>query len=1086
MKICQGCGQLVAEGVTICPACGGEVGEGRRFIDDYRILDVLHHGHASILCKAQKDGEEEPVMIRLFTPQSAVTDEVAYRLKQELEELKKLPDDVFVQHRQLTRSRDGVWYRVSEWVEAVNWGELISSGRLRDYRVAFPLMAKIARALGRLQRAGYIMPHLILNDIMAIEDEEGRLKVKIDYKLSRFLDPRLDRPSPMLKHLMECHPDIKNDRPLEFRSDIWSLGKVFLELLTADFESCDHLDQIDSLPLPEEVEVLLKTMLAEDQDLRPRYMDDVAEILEGISPETIEAASVRHEEEGTEPAREIKGLKRRQKLLGGLVAILILIGAGTWLYLGREQRLDATVLEKYANRYSPSVAFVLVDYWLKVDQELVYRRQAQGTAFLVDQAGYLLTNRHVAAPWLEDETLNFRLAQLRAMNVTPSFGFGTYLWFEGAKAFLRSAGMIEEADVADVFNLEAAFRSDGKPGLVIAGVAKPPVRTRQILASPLRDDFAVLKIDQVPQGLKPLPLARDLVAQEVPKLTRVIVLGFPLGSRLQDDTVNVSVTRGHVRRSFRNLLQVDASLYGGNSGGPVIDVRGRVIGIASGVATDRAPGGLPLVTPLWDLGMVLPITSAVKFLGEIKEGRTKWNGVLDPSVEAKLAKILAPAREGRWAEAMGLADEALAQSQDPSLVLAAGMLHFCAGDEKGARPLFERSLSLDDEINPSRLMLHLLAWRAGGAKESPSGEALLGLDWRSPAEFLGYLARVLEGLVPLGQALEAGENRTEQSWLGYVGGLIAEREKEPARAGELLAQAALKADPDDWSFFLARAAWDRIFEQREEAAGDQAQRNELQAGREAFETALARAVKEHAGLGAQTTPLLRMAAQDSVSLADKRRAYDRVLALEPDRRDVLAGLAFYAAAEGDFEEALTRVRQFLARPGRESAARLSLGLLEPQLLLHLDRREEARTALSGYLKLTAAPWYRALAECLDGRLTVAALEERTGSSPEHLLTGHTALGFWAEGEGRKEEARKHYRQALESFLDTRLEFDLARERLRRLRSEGSVSRLPAEGRMAAHGQRPDWKWRPGMRYDVSQLIPTKRGAMDAGQGSGRT
>ena len=527
MKICEGCGQLVAEGVTVCPACGGEVGEGRRFIDDYRILDVLHHGHASILCKAQKEGDDEPVMIRLFTPQSAVTDKVAYRLKQELEELKKLPDDVFVRHRQLTRSRDGLWYRVSEWVEAVNWGDLLSSGRLRDHRVAFPLMARIARALGVLQRAGYIMPHLILNDIMVIEDEEGRLRVKIDYKLSRFLDPKLDRPSPMLQHLIDCHPDIGNERPLEFRSDVWSLGKVFMELLTADFETCDYLAQVEELPLPREAEDLLKTMLAEDPDLRPRYMDDVAEVLEGITPEAIEEAALKHEAQEAEPAREIKGLKRRQGLLAGLVVLLILIGAATWFYIGREQRLDATILEKYANRYSPAVAFVLVDYWLKVDRELAYRKQAQGTAFLVDQEGYLLTNRHVAAPWLEDQTLQFRLAQLRAMKADPSFGFRTYLWFEGTKAFLRSAGMIEGADVADVFNLEAAFRSDGEPGLVIAGVARPPVRTRQILASPLRDDFAVLKIDQVPPGLKPLPLDKGLVAREVP-ISRCLSLTEPI------------------------------------------------------------------------------------------------------------------------------------------------------------------------------------------------------------------------------------------------------------------------------------------------------------------------------------------------------------------------------------------------------------------------------------------------------------------------------------------------------------------------------------------------------------------------------
>ena len=92
-----------------------------------------------------------------------------------------------------------------------------------------------------------------------------------------------------------------------------------------------------------------------------------------------------------------------------------------------------------------------------------------------------------------------------------------------------------------------------------------------MITSRLKDDFAVLKIDKVPEGLKPLPLALNMDALSIPKLSQVITLGFPLGSRSQASTVNVSVAKGHVRRSFENLLQIDAALYGGSSGGPVID-----------------------------------------------------------------------------------------------------------------------------------------------------------------------------------------------------------------------------------------------------------------------------------------------------------------------------------------------------------------------------------------------------------------------------------------------------------------------------------------------------------------------------------
>jgi hypothetical protein len=95
----------------------------------------------------------------------------------------------------------------------------------------------------------------------------------------------------------------------------------------------------------------------------------------------------------------------------------------------------------------------------------------------------------------------------------------------------------------------------------------------------------------------------------------------------------------------------------------------------------------------------------VEFLKEIKAGQAKWNGLLDFSLEDTLKKIQDKALEGRWAEAQALADEELKQSQQPALVMAAGMMHFCAGDMPGAQRLFTESLSMDRENNDARLML---------------------------------------------------------------------------------------------------------------------------------------------------------------------------------------------------------------------------------------------------------------------------------------------------------------------------------------------------------------------------------------------
>jgi hypothetical protein len=1031
MKLCQTCGQLVGEDITICPACGSEVREGRRYIDNYRIEQVLHEGHASILCKAVKEGEEKPVMIRIFTRESGVDEEVAERLKRELEKLKELPPEGFVSHREIRCSSDGLWYRISEWVDAESWGDLVGSGRFNDYRVAFDLFSKIALTLEILHQKGHSVPHLILNDIMVVGGEEEELEVRIDYKLSRFLDPKLDRPGPMLKQLLDCHPDIINGRPLDFRSDIWSLGKIFIQILTADFGICDFQARIDELPLPDEAALLFKTMLADDPDLRPRSMKEVAEVLARISDKEIEEAKNRQIEQDAASARAIRRLKVRQRLLAALVVLLFLVGGLLWYQSGLRKRESAAVLEDYANQYAPSVAFVLAEYWLQEGKTTLYRNQTEGTAFLVDPQGFLLTARHVACPWLEDERLLMGINELRQSGRSPGFGYRLFLWFEGARAFNRSAELIDSRDLADRYFLGSAFRTEGTPRLAIAGVAKPPVQTRQLVQSRLRDDFAVLKIDRVPEGLKPLPLDLKMDPQKIPKLSAVIALGFPLGSQTQAASVNVSVTRGHVRRSFEDLFQIDASLYGGNSGGPVIDMRGKVIGIASGVATEVAQGLIPVIMPRWDMAMVLPVTKAVGLLEELKAGQVKWDGGLDLSVEAKLKRIIEKARKGRWAEGAALADKELTLSFDPQLVMAAGMIHFCAGDNGGAKRLFSNSLSMDAENHLARLMLFIIDWLE--ERLSRHREELLSLDWRSPAEFLGYLARVLEGQVDEESALNGWDDEDEKSRLHYMVGLIRAKHAKWDDSERFLREAVLAAGPGSWEFFLARAKLDRVQKQRLHSLETEVQKAEYEQGITVFNQAVQRDQTLKEGRRAKLAQLSAFLLVNGARPKDKRQVLEKILEIDPTNADLLVGLAFYSAMEEAWEQAVGHARAFLKKKGRENAGRLSVGLLEGELLHYMGNKEEARARLEEYGRRIGDPWYRALSECLAGKRSVDSLKKEAGESPEKLVTAHTALGFWAEGSGDKERAIEHYKVALESFMDTWLEFDFARERIKSLR-----------------------------------------------------
>jgi S1-C subfamily serine protease len=1018
MKICPECGQTVAEEVTTCPSCGGKVGSARSHIDGFRILQTLHEGHASTLYHAIREESGEHVMIRLFTPGSGVDEQVAGRLQQELEKLKELPGERFVRHRAIRRSSEGLWYRVSEWIDAENWGSLLASGRLRYMDSKLDLFQQVAATLGTLHEHGHIIPHLILNDIMVVEEEQGRFRAQIDYKLSRFLDPKMDRPGPMLQQLLGRHPDITNRRPLDARSDVWSLGKAFVEILAGDLDIPDHEAAVDRLDAPEELKVLLRVMLADDPDLRPQSMENIAELLSQIRRSARAETTPSH-------AGSIRRLHKRFTWLAIAVVFLALASLATW-YLGWQRQDVEEALEEYANRYVQSVAFVLADYGLEVDGEKIYGNASEGTAFLVDDEGRLLTSRHVVCPWLEDYQLLHRAGELLDNGKSPRLRYNIYLWFEGAKAFNRAGHLIESHNIADYFFLEHAYSTLQPVDLVIAGVTPPPVRTRQLLASPLKDDVAVIELENPPEGLEPLPLDTSADPHVIPRLSHLIAIGFPLGSRTQEDTVNASAVDGHARRSFENMLQIASSLHGGNSGGPVIDADGNVIGIVSAVAADSA-GPFGGTRPLVDIGLILPITGAVELLSQIKAGETKWNGVLDFSLASTIEEIKEKALEGRWTEARALAENKLEGNLQAELLTARGMMAFATGESAVAEQSFSRVLSIHPDDGLAKLMLYLIDFLAGSALTSPHRQELMGADWRSPIEFAGYLVRLLETPAPDEALIEAWQNPSERSWANFIAGLHYSKSGDARKAETLLREAALAADADSWAFYLALARLDRLYDD-----GRAAERRQLL--REAKESLAAAQARERL-----IAPLRAELAAGEMEFEDRLPLLEKIAELEPADFDSVAMLAFHHAAAENWPAALEQTRGFLAKEGRPTAARLSLRLLEAGIIRYQGSMDEAGQILEEYADLLHDDWFLAINDYLRGRTDDESIKSEAGRSPEHLLTAYTMMGFWAEAGGDRQLAVSLYREALGSFLDDWLVYGFARERIRRLREPDEKS-----------------------------------------------
>ena len=107
----------------------------------------------------------------------------------------------------------------------------------------------------------------------------------------------------------------------------------------------------------------------------------------------------------------------------------------------------------------------------------------------------------------------------------------------------------------------------------------------QVLCQLEDPDMAILKVSSLKRV--PEPIEYRQVAQ-LAETMRVFILGFPFGDSLAANHGNPNITIGtgsvsSIRRDKSGKVvkvQIDGALNPGNSGGPVVDGRGNLVGIA--------------------------------------------------------------------------------------------------------------------------------------------------------------------------------------------------------------------------------------------------------------------------------------------------------------------------------------------------------------------------------------------------------------------------------------------------------------------------------------------------------------------------
>ena len=134
-----------------------------------------------------------------------------------------------------------------------------------------------------------------------------------------------------------------------------------------------------------------------------------------------------------------------------------------------------------------------------------------------------------------------------------------------------------------------------------------------------RDDLALLDIEPF-EGM-PWIEPPDPTVAPPPRGSEVYLIGFPLGKRVlhEDDRLLASTFQGVLSRVLDDYLQVDASVHPGASGGPLIDVRGEVLGVVVGMQSideHATASQIGYILPASKLALIWPPPGADVAAGE--------------------------------------------------------------------------------------------------------------------------------------------------------------------------------------------------------------------------------------------------------------------------------------------------------------------------------------------------------------------------------------------------------------------------------------------------------------------------------------
>jgi hypothetical protein len=224
------------------PAIIDGVREGEVLAGKYRIERILGAGGMGIVVAAHHLHLDERVAIKLMLPEVVASQEALARFAREARAAVKIKSEHVARVSDVGSLPSGAPYMVMEYLEGIDLGDWLEQrGRLPiDQAAEFVLQA--CEAIAEAHALGIVHRDLKPRNLFVVRRADGLLSVKVlDFGISKVVNPSGSGPdlgmtgttAVMGSPLYMSPEQMLASRDADARSDIWSLGVILYELLTA-------------------------------------------------------------------------------------------------------------------------------------------------------------------------------------------------------------------------------------------------------------------------------------------------------------------------------------------------------------------------------------------------------------------------------------------------------------------------------------------------------------------------------------------------------------------------------------------------------------------------------------------------------------------------------------------------------------------------------------------------------------------------------------------------------------------------------------------------------------------------------------